>query len=807
MEGMDKDRISAMQAANDILRAEVARLRSSIRQGAAMHRKDALFYQMLVESMAEGLMILDEQGKIIYANQALYGILQYGPEEMIGHSPQHFLDPDEQQDYPEKARHWQEGGQNRFETVWRAKHGEKIFTLVAPSPFHDDSEKFRGTFAVITDLTEQRRMAEALDEERRRLRALMDNLPDPLYVKDREGRYVSVNAAKLRALGTASLHDVLGKTALDYFPLPAAREYHEEDLELMQRGIAKRNVLHDVMTPDGQQFSELSSKAPLRDASGAVVGLVGISRDVTMERNALAALEVSERRFREILDHSRDIVYKVDLSTGAYEFLSPSTAAMIGLRAEEVVALGAEGLEALIPKEERANRRTYFELILAGAASPSQICEYRMRRRNGEYGWFSEIASIVRDESDNAVARIGTIRDISWIKQAEEAMRMASRMEATATLAGGIAHDFNNLMAAVLGNAELLEMKFSQDADSRRMLRAIAKAAVQAGNLTQQMLAFAQGGKYAPSLINLNQVIEEVLRLEQHSFPKNIRCVRELSDDLWHMMADPAQMSQIILNISMNAVEAMTEGGELRYLTSNHVLESPLPDADIPPGRYVRLRVQDTGHGMPEAVRARVFEPFFTTRFQGRGLGLAAVYGIVQHHSGHIRVFSNPGEGSVFEILLPAMEARVSAPPKKSNELPIGHETILLVDDEDLVVSTTRQILERLGYTVLLACNGQEAVDLAQSHAGPIHLTLLDMAMPIMGGAEAFPLLMKARPKMKVIICSGFERDAAAQHLMDLGAAEFLHKPVRTRVLATAIRQALDDKKISTRAAEKPGKR
>ncbi len=794
MDSADRQQMAALHSENEILRTEVARLRNSIRKGAAMHRKDAQFYQMLVESMAEGLLILDERGQIIYANQALYTTLGYTPEEMLGHSPTVFLLPEWQQHYEEKSVQWRVGNTDRFDLVWRAKSGASVYTLMAPTPFRGESGHFRGVFAVITDLTEQKRIAAELDEERRQLRALMDNLPDPVYVKDREGRYRNVNVAKLHALGASSLGDVLGKTAMDFFPSGAGLEYHEEDLELMRRGESKRNVLNHVRAADGRHFWELSSKAPLRDASGAVVGLVGIGRDVTAEQNAQAALESSERRFREILEHSRDIVYKVDVSTGNYEFLSPSTSALVGLTPEEVMALGAEGLATLLPEEDLAKRRAYFDQLAAGAASPEhQICEYRMRRSNGEYGWFSEIASIIKDEAGRPVSRIGTIRDISWIKQAEKAVHASSRMEATATLAGGIAHDFNNLMAAVLGNAELLEMKFAQDADSKRMLRAIAKAAVQAGNLAHQLLAFAQGGKYAPTLVNLNQIIEEVLRLEAHTFPKNVRMERVFARDLWHMMADRAQISQVILNLSLNAVEAMADGGEIRIITENCLLEQPPPDADLQPGRYVRLRVQDTGHGMTDEVRARVFEPFFTTRFQGRGLGLAAVYGIVQSHHGHIRVSSRPGEGAVFEILLPAASDRALSDGIKSQELPLGHETILLVEDEDLLVNIMREILERLGYTVLMACNGREAVALAERHEGPIHLTLLDMAMPVMSGAEAFPLLMKARPKMKVILCSGYEMDVAAQRLMDAGAAGFLHKPVRARTLAMAIRQAIDE--------------
>jgi len=410
----------------------------------------------------------------------------------------------------------------------------------------------------------------------------------------------------------------------------------------------------------------------------------------------------------------------------------------------------------------------------------------------GEEKWLADCSVPIRDDQTGEITKsLGILQDITDRKRAEETLRSASRMEATTTLAGGVAHDFNNLMVAVLGNAELLRMQMDFNPDALEMVESISKAAQDAGDLAQQMVAFARGGKYEPRVLNLNEVVQQTLQLQARAFPPRIAVEEDIEPDLWNIEADPAQMSQVLMNLCLNAKEAIEGNGSITITTRNLEIEAGDHYHGIRAGRYVYLSVQDTGRGMPQDVLTRVFEPFFTTKFQGRGLGLAAVYGIVQNHGGEIIPYSEAGLGSTFKVYLPATVESVRKVPEGKAENLAGTETVLIIDDEKAVVDVTKRILERLGYSVLISRNGREAVEIAQEYAGEIHLALLDMGMPVMGGQEAFPLLLESRPNLKVIICSGYELEPSSQALLDAGAHSFLQKPFQVRTLGQQIRHAL----------------
>lgn len=796
---MDKQKNStaALLAELNLLRAEVKQLRERAVTHAALHRQDAHFYQMLVTSMNEGLAIQDEEDRITYVNHVLLNMMGYEQSEVLGHHPSEFIAEEHRAPFMEQMRNRREGNTGRYEMIWRAKSGDSITTVVAPSPIFDEEGIFRGAFAVFTDLTVQKRIERELNEERSRLEAVMEHIPDCVYVKDCDGRYTAVNRAKVLKLGRTVPAEVLGKTILDFFPAESVVRFHEEDVRIARGGEALLNLVELWEHADGTPWWELTSKVPVRDASGAVMGMVGISRDVTEERLALNALARSEERFREILEQTRDIAYKVDLRSGKYEYVSPSAESLLGISVESIIAEGTHGILSRLHPGDLERFKEYGRELRRHAklGTVPSVCEYRLRRPEGSYRWFSENASLIMDAHGDPAARIGTIRDITEAKQGEEALRATSRMEATATLAGGIAHDFNNLMAAVLGNAELIELKMPKDQDVTRRLQAISDAAVQAGKLAQQMLAFAQGGKYQALPLLLNKVIADVLRLESSSFPSEVIIEQRLSPDLWRIMADDAQIKQVVMNLMFNAVEASSDGGRVILSTENRLPGAVeiLACSGLTSRPYVYLKVEDAGPGMPPEVCARVFEPFFTTKFQGRGLGLAAVYGIVKNHDGQISVSSAVGAGTIFEVWLPASDTSAELPPPvPAKSLPVGCETILVADDEENLLNPTREMLERMGYTVLAARDGVEAVEMVRTHPKPIHLLLLDMAMPRLGGAETFDQIVKLRSPIKVIVWSGYDLGPDIQSLLDKGAHGFLRKPVRAAELAAEIRRVLD---------------
>lgn len=389
---------------------------------------------------------------------------------------------------------------------------------------------------------------------------------------------------------------------------------------------------------------------------------------------------------------------------------------------------------------------------------------------------------------------IAVLQNITARKQAEEILRRMSRMEATATLAGGIAHDFNNLMVGVLGNAEMLRADHPAPPDTGEMLAEIVDSARRASDLAQLMLAYAGGGKLHAQRLCLNTVIHEVLRRHAGVFGDGITVEERLVRGLWPVMADLAQIRQVVANLCINAGEAVSRDGRVTVSTHNVALDAPKddPPVRIPPGRYVLLTVEDTGKGMEPDTLRRIFEPFFTTKFQGRGLGLAAAYGIVSNHEGFIAVQTRAGAGTVFRVYLPACEQTEQLPKAGAERAYAGTETVLVIDDEEPVLQFVQRTLERVGYTVLCARHGLEAIHLARTHEGDIQVALLDLNMPAMSGFDAFPLLREARPEMKIIICTGYDIDTATRRMFKEGACTFLRKPFSSDSLGRALCKVLD---------------
>jgi PAS domain S-box-containing protein len=377
--------------------------------------------------------------------------------------------------------------------------------------------------------------------------------------------------------------------------------------------------------------------------------MVAAFTDVTVRRKTERALRQSEERYRRLVEGSPDIVYSYsDVEGGLY--FSPSVEPILGYPPEQFCSQRGLWYGAIHPDDQPRVRRTIEKATETGG---SFSMEYRIRDASGNEHWFLDRSINIQIEEERTIIE-GLVTDITARKRAEQAIVQASRLEATMTLAGGIAHKVNNLMASVLGYAEMLKMDARGQPDAQEMLGFISDSAQETSQLARQMLAFARGGRYMPQEIDLNDTIQGVLRARQSAISTQIQITLDIDTSLWKIEADAAQMSEVVLNLLTNAVEAIDEGGEVTVHTDNRMLAQD-NDRGLKPGAYVCLQVQDTGCGMSEETLSRIFEPFFTTKFQGRGMGLAAVYGIVENHGGHISVQSQLGEGSTFSVTLPAL--------------------------------------------------------------------------------------------------------------------------------------------------------
>ncbi|MBN2719249.1 MAG: response regulator [Deltaproteobacteria bacterium] len=418
----------------------------------------------------------------------------------------------------------------------------------------------------------------------------------------------------------------------------------------------------------------------------------------------------------------------------------------------------------------------------------------------------------VKNEEGKVIGVMASTLDMSAVSPAQEAMRTAARIQASATLAGGIAHKFNNLMAGVMGNVSLALQDISATHPAAQLLYEIEQAAHTAGELSEQLLAFARGGKYLPKRISMNEVITEALQTHSRRLPGKITLEHNLSRDLWSIDANQAQMGLLLSQVFNNAVEAIEASerfeaseGKIFIRTSNEqIVDSANSQKPwLRDGRYVCISVQDNGCGMSAETRQKIFEPFFTTKKKGRGLGLSGAYGIVRSHEGHIFVESEKGLGTTITIHIPATNVEelpveqqdvVEAEANRPIVLARGTETVLVVDDEAMLRKAIRRLLGRLGYTVLEAASGDEAVQVAREYEGAIHITLLDMIMPGLDGMDAYRQLKKEYPDMEVIVMSGYDRETYGEALVEAGAGAFLQKPIPMDRFASEIRRILDNR-------------
>lgn len=366
-------------------------------------------------------------------------------------------------------------------------------------------------------------------------------------------------------------------------------------------------------------------------------------------------------------------------------------------------------------------------------------------------------------------------------------------MESIGRLAGGIAHDFNNILTGIMGYAEMLKMQFEDSTTSEgKAVDVILRSAERAADLTQQLLGFARGGKYNPVPIKINDVIKETINVSEKIFEKNIRVNYEFEENINTVEADKNQMGQVLTNIIINAKDSMPNGGEIIFKTENIYIDeeyvSEYPKIKV--GNHVKISITDTGIGMPKEVKDHIFEPFYTTKGKGTGLGLATVYGIIKNHNGHIACYSEPGEGTMFIIYLPISEKDI-VKEEVDKKVIRGDKTILVVDDEEDVRGLAKEQLENLGYKVILARDGIEAVDIYRDKKDEIDLVLLDMIMPNMAGKETYQELKKLNPEVKVLLTSGFSQNGKAREILQEGVMGFIQKPLKLFELSKMIYETL----------------
>ena len=505
-------------------------------------------------------------------------------------------------------------------------------------------------------------------------------------------------------------------------------------------------------------------------------------------------LRASERKYRSLVESIPDIIFALDLD-GAINYVGPRWEKILGHEPSEV--LGKFFIH-FAPVEDHPLLIQVFKEVRNHKKSVENI-RWQYFRKDGQVRYFSGSSAPILDEQGKMVGAMAIARDITDYKKLEEQLLQAQKMESIGNLAGGIAHDFNNLLGGILGYASFAKKKMSPEDPLYHAVNSIERTAGQAADLTRQLLGFARRGKYQVKPINCNALIQDLIQFLGRTIDKRITLQVELDPQLHLIEGDEAQLQQSLINICLNARDAMPSGGTLKLVTSNQALsrEIYLNQRGWKEGDYVRITLSDTGTGIPQEIQSQIFEPFFTTKEPGRGtgLGLSMVYGIIQNHGGYIDFKSGPDQGTTFELFLPSITGAVipeESPVLHPDGPPKGTETILIVDDEDIIRQLGADILEDVGYKIILASRGEEAIRLYQQQGQNIDLVILDVVMPGMGGKETFRKLKEINPKIKVLLSSGYSTDGEVGEILKEGVEGMVQKPYKDEELIEKVREILD---------------
>ena len=551
-----------------------------------------------------------------------------------------------------------------------------------------------------------------------------------------------------------------------------------------------------------ESFPANISNSPVNDSTGKLVGIVGVSVDITERKKSETALRQAEDKYRSLIESSPGIIY-LNEPTPPYStiYVSPSVE-ILGYSPQEWYS--TPGMWAsLLHQEDR--ERVLREFDTAAKEGSETDLEYRVVARDGSIYWWQDRGHFVSDIKQNRLAWQGIILDITRTKALEEQLRQSQKLESVGRLAGGIAHDFNNMLTAINGYSELTLRKLEAESPLRRNIEEIKKAGERSALLTHQLLAFSRQQILNPVVLNLNEVVVDIMKLLERLIGEDVKLVIALNAKTGRVNVDPGQLSQIIMNLAVNARDAMPQGGKLTIETANVFLEpkNAGQKVGILPGAYVMLAICDTGQGMDDKIQQQIFEPFFTTKELGKGtgLGLATVYGIVKQSGGNIEFESKVGVGTTFRVYLPRVAEQTEA--VEITDIPAefftGTETILLVEDEELVRKLSREMLETCGYRVIEARDGIEALKIFDGGDCQLDLLMTDVVMPQMGGRELAEKLKERLPDIKILFTSGYTDDAVIRHGVIETNTNFIQKPFTFDALSLKVRKLLDaeDSKVN----------
>lgn len=756
------------------------------------------FLAEIIRSSPLSIIALDGQGKITYVNPSGENLYGYSTEELMGQELGFLYAQPNFSEVQKEIFEAVKDGMWRGELLGRNKDGDLFYVDSSFYQMRDRRGKVIALIGFQTDISERKQMEKAICESDQKYHLVVENANQGIVIAQ-DGMLKFCNSKIMEMTGYSS-QELTSKPFVEFV--------HPEDRDMVMANYLKR--LQGRELPKVYTFRAIDKKGSVKwfEINATMIQWEGrpatlnFLSDVTERVRMEEALRHNEEYFRALIENSLDIIFIIDRD-GKVRYTSPSCYKVIGYRPEEFLE------ESCFSHIHPADSSSVQDLIQKMTEEPGATVkmEFRLRHRDGSWRRMEAYArNLLHISSIQGI--VVNARDITEQRQAEEEVnalqeqfRQSQKMEAIGRLAGGIAHDFNNLLSIIQGYSDLSLLNLEHGDPLRENIEQIRQASRKAADLTRQLLAFGRRQVMEMRVLDLNHLLLNLEKMLKRVIGEDIELAIIQGEGIGRVKADPGQMEQMILNLVVNARDAMPSGGKLTIETANVKLDEVYARTHIgvKPGDYVMVSVSDTGEGMTPEVKERIFEPFFTTKPKGTGLGLSTVYGIVKQSGGNIWVYSEPGSGTSFKIYLPRVDEPLEEgiEASREEELPRGDETVLIVEDEEEVRKIAIAVLRRQGYRVLEAPQGGDAFLICEKYEGPIHLMLTDVIMPRMDGMELAKRLLSMRPEMKVIFMSGYADHAILRHGLLKEGMEYIQKPFTVEGLARKVREVLDrEKKI-----------
>ncbi|OGQ98845.1 MAG: hypothetical protein A2521_11105 [Deltaproteobacteria bacterium RIFOXYD12_FULL_57_12] len=766
----------------------------------ARHRQNAKMlnrYKQIVSASRDHMSLLDTSYTYLAVNDAYLADYNKKHEEIVSHTVAEVMGAEVFENLiKERLDQALAGRAVSYEAWFDIGILGRRYKEARYYPYYDESGAIAGVVVNARDITERKLAEDELHAalaramaEKTKTEAIIAAIGDGLTIQDTEFKVLYQNQVLKDMIGDqtgAYCYRAYENNEAMCTDCPMARTFEDGMVQRAERGVSREG---------GMRYYEITT-SPLRDAAGAIIAGIELVRDITVQKKLEGNLIRAKEEWEETFDIINDAITIHDME---FNIIRANRAAesLLGASMHEVLSRkcfssyhGATCAPAGCPS---------CQTLQSGVPTITTIFEPHLNKH-------LEIKALPRfDEEGRIIGLVHIVRDQTSRIQAEEEQEklrsqflQAQRMESIGRLAGGVAHDFNNVLSVILGYSELLLDEAAEHGRFKEDLRTIIEAGQRAAALTRQLLAFSRKQVLEMRVVNLNDLVSNMTKMVGRMIGEDVELVLQIDNRLENVLADPGQLEQVLMNLAVNARDAMPDGGRFTIKTSEYVTENGV-DADgqnITPGSYSLLTVSDTGCGMSPETRERIFEPFFTTKGigKGTGLGLATVYGIIKQHGGQIQVSSEEGRGTAFKIYLPISEnVEEVEPALQIDNKPLGSETLLLVEDDDFVRGLVARTLSPLGYQLLEAANADEALAISAAHGGRIHLLLSDMVMPGLNGQQLAEKILQTRPEIKIIFMSGYTDDAISHYGVLAPGTVLIQKPLDSRLLARKIRTVLDE--------------